>query len=309
MSPLNSDSVINKALPIDDFLYHLWFDRYGNGISWNFNWKSLEEIFWDTTHVCMGGSPERAKRFAHLIHKEMFLSSPDISIEAIGKTERFSLFKVGNIISVSHGMWMPSMSILLHEISKLLYYAKWENEERLKNEVKFIRIGTSWGIGVDPWDVIVTDSAVNPKWEKSHTEVILGKEISFPTVLDKKLNWKIISSQQESDTNRKINIILWNTLGTSCFYEWQARLDGFFQPWYTEGEKMKYLENLYASGVRNFEMESTYFASFCLRAGISGAIVCVALLNRLKGDQVSHNLDTISQNAEKVILNYLMENK
>lgn len=50
---------------------------------------------------------------------------------------------------------------------------------------------------------------------------------------------------------------------------------------------MKYLEDAHDAGVRNFEMECTAFTSLCLRAGIRTAVVCVALLNRLKGDQVS----------------------
>lgn len=65
----------------------------------------------------------------------------------IGKTERYSLFKVGPVIAVNHGMGMspwithhtccfvfefffffwspgqPSLSILLHELAKLLMYA------------------------------------------------------------------------------------------------------------------------------------------------------------------------------------------
>ena len=52
-------------------------------------------------------------------------------------------------------------------------------------------------------------------------------------------------------------------------------------------------------------MESTYFASFCLRAGIPAAIVCVALLNRFEGDQVKKDLNEISPNAELIVLNYL----
>ena len=34
------------------------------------------------------------------------------------------------------------------------------------------------------------------------------------------------------------------------------------------------------------EMESLCFAALCHHAGIRGAVVCVTLLNRLKGDQV-----------------------
>ena len=42
--------------------------------------------------------------------------------------------------SVQHGMGVPSVTILLHEVFKLLQYAECE-------DVRVIRIGTSGGIG------------------------------------------------------------------------------------------------------------------------------------------------------------------
>ena len=62
------------------------------------------------------------------------------------------------------------------------------------------------------------------------------------------------------------------------------------------------------AGVRNIEMESTEFAAFCNRAGIPGAIVCVTLLNRLKGDQVESSPEQLAQysdNAQAVVINYI----
>ena len=65
----------------------------------------------------------------------------------------------------------------------------------------------------------------------------------------------------------------------------QARLDGAFCH-YTEAEKLKYLNHLQEHGVKNMEMEAIPFAALTHHAGIKSAIVCVALLDRLKGDQV-----------------------
>lgn len=39
-------------------------------------------------------------------------------------------------------------------------------------------------------------------------------------------------------------------------------------------------------GIVNIEMESTIFAALTHHAGIKAAVICVALLNRLNGDQV-----------------------
>lgn len=51
-------------------------------------------------------------------------------------------------------MGISSISILLHEILKLLHYAKCTN-------VTLFRIGTSGGIGVEPGTVVITNKAVD----------------------------------------------------------------------------------------------------------------------------------------------------
>merc|ERR1712226_579018 len=49
----------------------------------------------------MGGSPDRAASFAEELRKTFDPTSPGPP-SPIGKTERFSIFKVGPIMSVSH---------------------------------------------------------------------------------------------------------------------------------------------------------------------------------------------------------------
>lgn len=65
-------------------------------------------------------------------------------------------------------------------------------------------------------------------------------------------------------------------------------MDGAFCD-FNEMEKMAFLYKLRDNGVVNIEMESTIFAALTYHAGIRAAILCVALLNRLNGDQVSFN--------------------
>lgn len=65
----------------------------------------------------------------------------------------------------------------------------------------------------------------------------------------------------------------------------QGRLDGAFCD-FTEQDKMDFLERCREIGVVNIEMEATIFSALTHHAGIKAAIVCVALLNRLNGDQV-----------------------
>lgn len=66
----------------------------------------------------------------------------------------------------------------------------------------------------------------------------------------------------------------------------QGRLDGAFCE-YTLDDKLKFLQKVYDADVRNIEMESVCFAAMCNRAGVTAAITCVTLLDRLKGDQVN----------------------
>lgn len=65
----------------------------------------------------------------------------------------------------------------------------------------------------------------------------------------------------------------------------QGRLDGAFCE-FSESDKLDYLNKLHDFGVINIEMESTIFGALTHHAGIRAAIVCVTLLDRLKGDQV-----------------------
>ena len=71
----------------------------------------------------------------------------------------------------------------------------------------------------------------------------------------------------------------------SDFYEGQGRLDGAFCD-FSEAEKMEYLTQVHSNNVVNIEMESLAFAALTHHAGIKSAVVCVTMLDRLKGDQV-----------------------
>lgn len=53
-----------------------------------------------------------------------------------------------------HGMGIPSVGILLHEIIKLMYHA------RVKDPV-FFRLGTCGGIGIEGGQLVITEEAVD----------------------------------------------------------------------------------------------------------------------------------------------------
>jgi uridine phosphorylase len=72
---------------------------------------------------------------------------------------------------------------------------------------------------------------------------------------------------------------------SSCYISGQGRLDGAFCS-FTEEDKMEYLSKIHSAGVVNIEMESLSFAALTHHAGIKSAVICVTLVDRLKGDQV-----------------------
>lgn len=58
------------------------------------------------------------------------------------------------MLCISHGMGVPSVGILLHEMIKLMYHAKCKDPT-------FIRIGTCGGIGVEGGTVVITEDAID----------------------------------------------------------------------------------------------------------------------------------------------------
>ena len=74
------------------------------------------------------------------------------------------MFKAGPILCVGHGMGAPSVSILLHELFKLLTYAE-------AADVIFMRMGTSGGLGLSPGSIVVSKAIINEFGEGTHTFV------------------------------------------------------------------------------------------------------------------------------------------
>lgn len=50
---------------------------------------------------------------------------------------------------------------------------------------------------------------------------------------------------------------------------------------------MAFLKECYAKGIRNIEMEAPMFASLTKHVGVNAADICVTIVNRLNGDQVT----------------------
>ncbi|XP_007942337.1 uridine phosphorylase 1 [Orycteropus afer afer] len=258
----------NIATMKEDVLYHF---------SLSTSTHDFPAMFGDVKFVCVGGSASRMKDFTSYVAQELGLERPGVDYPNIcAGTDRFAMYKVGPVLSVSHGMGIPSIAIMLHELIKLLYYARCSN-------VTIIRIGTSGGIGLEPGSVVITQQAVDAYFKPEFEQVVLGKRVVRSTHLDDQLAQELMQCSKELD---EFPTVMGNTMCTSDFYEGQGRLDGAFCS-YTEEDKQEYLRAAHAVGIRNIEMESSVFAAMCTASGLRAAVVCVTLLNRLDGDQVN----------------------
>ncbi|BFZ22556.1 hypothetical protein BsWGS_25595 [Bradybaena similaris] len=254
----------------EDVLYHIALSNKTH---------DLKDMFGDVKFVCFGGSPNRMRAFAEYLVKELKIKIPagQTLCNIAHGSDRYVLYKVGPVISVSHGMGIPSLSIIFHEIVKLVYHAGC-------SDVVFFRLGTSGGLGLEPGSVVITDEAVDGLLRPYMELVILGKVLQHASQLDPGVQQELLSlaSLQKDDYHTCVG----KTMCTLDFYEGQARLDGAFCD-YTEKDKMAFLKDVYNHGIRNIEMESLCFAAYCHRCGIKGAVVCVTLLDRLKDDQIT----------------------
>lgn len=264
-----------------DILYHI---ALGSGS------HDLIEMFGDVKFICMGGTPKRMESFAYYIMAEIGHKLPTGTklLDISEFSHRYAMYKVGPVLSVSHGMGVPSIGILLHELIKLMYHA------RCKDPI-FFRIGTCGGIGIDGGTVVISEEAVDGMNNNYYEVPVLGKLVKRPAKLDKKLARELRAMADQEDP---YDTVIGKTMCTLDFYEGQGRLDGAFCD-YSENDKMDYLESVREQGVVNIEMETVPFAALTHHAGIKAACVCVALLNRLKGDQVSTQKEVLNEWQER----------
>merc|ERR1712215_311101 len=253
----------------EDVLYHL---ALGSGS------HDLQQMFGDVKFVCMGGTPQRMKSFAEYMLGQLgyLLPTGTCLLDISERSHRYAMYKVGPVLSISHGMGIPSAGILLHEVIKLMYHSG------VKDPI-FFRIGTCGGIGLPPGTVVVTEEAVDGRLRPVLDTIILGKVVSRQAKLDPGLATSLVATAVEDD---QFLTVLGKTISTDDFYEGQGRLDGAICE-YNEEDKMAYLQDAASKGVTNMEMEVLVFAALTHLAGIRSAVVCVTLLDRLKGDQIT----------------------
>lgn len=272
-----------------DYLYHLGIASTD---------EAYLKLIKDVKAVVMAGSAHRVQRMAET-WSEQHKNSHLIKFP---KDERFSMFYSDGVLFCSHGMGMPSMSIALQELMKLIYYVKGGLLKEVE-KVMWFRVGTSGGM-VDPGTVVLTTEGLCADL-KPYRLLVLGKEYYFSSAFpDATINEIISANKGEKD----LNIVKGKTVGGDSFYLEQNRIDGAIALC-NEKEKMEWIKQAQEYGVKNIEMESPVMAAFLNYWGFKDfAVICCVLVNRLKGDQIrstKEELEQYSLNAEKVLWNYL----
>ena len=258
------------------------------------------EKFQGIQYVLMQGSEVRAHGLAKKIAQTIFhIDTRYIDLIDLTPASAYACYRVGNILSVSHGMGRASMMTFLHEISKVMYFAG-------NDVLEYIRIGTSGGIGISPGVVVITDETYMPDLNKGYKSPDLDTDIIYPTYMNAELNQRILDAQP----HLHFEVIRGNSIAADDFYLGQARFDGAITPQYDAKKRQAYFEKIKALSICNIEMESAAFASFCHRAEIPATMVAVTLVNRILGDQIlvsSEILDEWSDRSQQVVMHYLME--
>lgn len=217
------------------------------------------------------------------------------------KKERFSTYYAKDVLFSSHGMGMPSMSIALEELMKLVYYAKNGNLKEIES-IFWARVGTSGGL-VEAGTIVLSTEGLCSNF-KPYKLFVMGKNFDFDSYFPQKTIKAILKANSE----KEINIIEGKTIGANSFYLEQNRTDGALSL-FNEDEKMSWLNKAYKQGVRNIEMEAPMMAGYLNFWGFKNfSDICCVLVNRLNGDQVSStkkDLEKYSIDAEKVLFNYL----
>lgn len=286
MSQKRSVSLKNPNLDemSSDFLYHLAVN-----VPDTKNTADIKKQYGHIKVVCLGGKDSRMLELAKYINFNVYdgNSGSDYERNLFEEGHRYAGFMVGCVLCVSHGVGSSTMSVVLHELIKLVRYAECVDP-------LFIRIGTSGGLGIKPGTVVVANKGYNGLLRSEYEIAILGERVARSAQFDERLRKDLIACTEVADAEEQNawDIIEGNTMGTDCFYEGQGRLDGasctkaIGEP-YTVDDKLNFLKRCHDEcGIRNIEMEAPMFAALTLHCGIRAADVCVTLLNRLEGDQV-----------------------
>lgn len=186
----------------------------------------------------------------------------------------YSMYKVGPILCASHCFGGPSIGILLHEIIKIMHYAKCQNPI-------FFRMGTCQGVGVEPGTVVITTETLDAQLRPSFQVVVKIIPRQHMVDLDKELVNELMGLTDSCGDG--FTTVSGKTLCVDDYYEGTSRMDGAFCD-HTPELRREFIAKLIGQDIISMEMASTAFAALTKRAGIRAAVLCVALNDRKSVD-------------------------
>jgi uridine phosphorylase len=257
------------------------------------------DVLRDCRAVVMAGSGERIDYFAQRWSDH----HNDAPIIAFPKEDRFVTRYCAGVLFVSHGMGMPSASIAVQEVMRLLYFLK-DGDLSALDEIFWARVGTSGGVGLPAGTIVVSEEALMADLKPFRLLQGGHGEYWFDGTFPKATRDAVLAANRDTS----IPIVTGKTVAGNEFFLEQYRLDGAIRM-ETEQSKQQWLQWLADNGVRNVEMEGAMFAGYLNYWGFTQfAMVCATLLNRLEGDQVTSSAEQLHQFAEdagEVLFNYL----
>ncbi|MFM9034226.1 MAG: uridine phosphorylase [Mycobacterium sp.] len=253
----------------------------------------------DVRAVILAGSGGRIKEFAD----RWSAICGGTEIVAFPKEDRFVTRYTAGVLFASHGMGMPSASIALQELMRLVFFLKRGNLTAM-DEVFWCRVGTSGGVGLPAGTVVVTSEGVMADLKPYRLLKGGSGEYRFDGRFPPAVYNAIIAANEHTD----FDIVSGKTVAGNEFFLEQFRLDGAvcFE---TAETKMAWLRWLDENGVRNIEMEGAMLAGYLNHWGFPRfGMICCTLLNRLEGDQVTataEQLHKFSEDSGVALFNYL----
>lgn len=249
--------------------------------------------------VVMAGSGERMQDFA----ARWSALNDGAEIIAFPKEDRFVTRYTAGVLFASHGMGMPSASIAVQELMRMVYFLK-RGDLGALDDLFWARVGTSGGVGLPGGTVVLTTEAVMPDLKPYRLMQGARGTYWFDGTFPAATREAILAANVGSG----LEIVSGRTIATHEFFIEQFRLDGAICL-ETAETKQEFLEWLHDNDVTNIEMEGAMLAAYLNFWGFSSfAMICAVLLNRLHGDQVTSSpeqLHQFSEDAGEVLFNYL----
>ena len=226
-------------------------------------------------------------------------------VVALPKEERFVTRYTAGVLFASHGMGMPSASIAVQELMRMVFRLK-DGDPAAMAEVFWARLGTSGGVGLPGGTVVVTTEGVMADLRPFRLLAGGSGEYWFDSTFPAGVAAEVVAAGERLG----IPVALGRTVAGNEFFLEQFRLDGAICM-ETPQSKAAWLAWIHDGGVRNIEMEGAMIAGYLNHWGFPKfAMICTTLLNRLEGDQVTaspEELAAFNESSGDVLFGYLTE--